>query len=83
MLKKLLMVVLAALLVFGCTSCKLTVSDEQKDLEQVVAIVNGVEITKGEVMAAYNTYRYYYNLTDENQNTEAYIDTRNALLEIL
>jgi len=81
MLKKLMMVVLAALLVFGCTSCKLTVSDEQKDLEQVVAIVNGVEITKGEVMAAYNTYRYYYNLTDENQNTEAYIDTRNSLLE--
>lgn len=81
MKKRVCMLVLAVLMVLSCASCKLMVKDEQKDLEQVVARVNGVEITKADVMAAYHTYRYYYRLTDENEETEQYISSRNTLLE--
>jgi parvulin-like peptidyl-prolyl isomerase len=59
----------------------MVVKDEEKDLDQVVATINGVEITKRDVYAAYHSYRYYYDLTDENETTEAYINNRNTLLE--
>ena len=78
MIKKVLLTVLAVLMVLGCASCKLMVTDEQKDLQQVVASVNGVEITKADVMAVYHTYRYYYGLTDENELTDQYSTTRSS-----
>ncbi len=81
MIKKFLMAILAVLMVISCTSCKLMVIDETKDLEQVVATVNGVEITKADVMAVYHTYRYYYSLTDENELTEQYKTSRITLLD--
>ena len=79
MIKKVLLTVLAVLMVLGCASCKLMVTDEQKDLQQVVASVNGVEITKEDVMAVYHTYRYYYGLTDENELTDQYSSSRKTL----
>lgn len=81
MIKKVLLTVLAVLMVLGCASCKLMVTDEQKDLQQVVASVNGVEITKADVMAVYHTYRYYYGLTDENELTDQYSSSRKTLLD--
>ena len=81
MIKKVLLTVLAVLMVLGCASCKLMVTDEQKDLQQVVASVNGVEITKEDVMAVYHTYRYYYGLTDENELTDQYSSSRKTLLD--
>ena len=81
MIKKVLMAALAVLMVLSCASCKLMVTDEQKDLQQVVASVNGVEITKEDVMAVYHTYRYYYGLTDENELTDQYSSSRKTLLD--
>ena len=75
------MAALAVLMVLSCASCKLMVTDEQKDLQQVVASVNGVEITKEDVMAVYHTYRYYYGLTDENELTDQYSSSRKTLLD--
>ena len=63
------------------SSCSMVIKDKEKDLDQVVASVNGVEITKRDVYAAYNSYRYYYNLTDENEKTDSYISNRNTLLD--
>lgn len=80
--KRLLITVLVLMtMVTMLTSCKMVVKDEEKDLDQVVATVNGVEIKKRDVLAAYHSYRYYYDLTDENEMTDAYITNRNTLLE--
>ena len=75
----LLMVMFAV--ISALSACQLVVKDEDMDREQVVATVNGVEIKKKDVMAAYNAYRYYYELTDDNEMTDAHISDRNTLLE--
>ena len=59
--KRLLITVLVLMtMVTMLTSCKMVVKDEEKDLDQVVATVNGVEIKKTDVLAAYHSYRYYF-----------------------
>lgn len=80
MIKKIVAALLAIGLLLTCTACHMVFKDQEKDLAQVVATVNGVEITKGDVIAIYNAYRYSYNLTDENQTTEENLATYQNLV---
>ena len=79
--KKIFAAIFAILLLFSCTACHMVFVNEEKDLAQAVATINGVEITKGDVMAIYNTYRYSNKLTPENQTTEEYIETYKTVLQ--
>ncbi len=79
--KKLFAAIVAGVLLLSFSSCHMVFVDEDKDLAQVVATINDAEITKEDVMAIYDTYRYNYDLTPENQTTDEYIDTYQAMLK--
>lgn len=80
MKKRISIIALCIIFIFSLTSCKLMVQNED-NADEVVATVNGVNIMKSEVLAAYNSYRYYYNLTDTNQDTELYADVKKLLMD--
>lgn len=52
----------------GCNAGKKTEDDRNK----VVAVVNGENILKGEVLDAYNDQKGYYGITEENEGTDQY-----------
>lgn len=80
MKKRILACVLALVLLFTASACHMVFADEQKDMAQVVAKVNDREITKGDIIAAYHTYRNSYGLKPENEKTDAYISTYENLM---
>ena len=80
MKKRILACVLALVLLFTASACHMVFADESKDMAQVVAKVNDREITKGDIVAAYHTYRNSYGLKPENEKTDAYISTYENLM---
>ncbi len=75
MAKKLLMLVLAAVLLLSFTGCNMFFVNEEEDAKQVIAVVNGVEIQKGALIKDYQSYRSLYSITDANENSDANKDT--------
>ncbi|MGI6665215.1 MAG: peptidylprolyl isomerase [Christensenellaceae bacterium] len=78
--RKILIAIMAIMMLFTASACHMVFANDEKDLAQVVAVVNGKEITKGDVLAVYNTYRYEYDLTSENQNTDTYRSKHETLM---
>lgn len=52
----------------GCSAAK----KAEKDRNKVVAEVNGESILLGEVLDTYDSQKAYYNITDDNEDTEEY-----------
>ena len=81
MRKKLVALLAAALLLLTSTACHMVYKNQEKDYAQVMFSVNGKEYTKGDIMHLYEAYRNTYGLTDENQETPAYIDNYHKVLD--
>ncbi|NTW70755.1 MAG: hypothetical protein HGA49_00720 [Eubacteriaceae bacterium] len=60
--KKMLMILLAALLVFSAAGCNLVQVDPEKDLQQVVIKMNDQEILKKEFNGLFTYYKMMYTL---------------------
>lgn len=59
----------------GCSAGKKAENDRNK----VVAVVNGENILKGEVLDAYNDQKGYYGITEENESTDQYKELATSL----
>ncbi len=81
MRKKIVALFAAFLLLLTSTACHMVYKNQEKDYAQVVFSVNGKEYTKGDIMHLYEAYRNSYGLTDENQETPAYIDNYHKVLD--
>ena len=81
MRKKLVALLAAVLVLLSASACHMVYVDQEKDYAQVVFSVNGKEYTKGDIMKLYEAYRNSYGLTDENQETDAYIDNYHQVLD--
>lgn len=51
------------------SACSLIEIDAEKDAKTVVAVVNGEEVYKGEVLEQYNSYNSYYNFEDGTEES--------------
>ena len=81
MRKKIMALFVAAALLLTSTACHMVYVDQEKDYAQIVFSVNDKQYTKGDIMHLYEAYRNTYGLTDENQQTPAYIDDYHQVLD--
>lgn len=69
-LKTMLILVLAVGMLFSAVGCSMITVNEERDKEQVVATVNGVEIKKEEILRDIDAYYQMYGITDDNRDTQ-------------
>lgn len=69
-LKTMLILVLAVGMLFSAVGCSMITVNDERDKEQIVATVNGVEITKEEILRDIDAYYQMYGITDDNRDTE-------------
>ena len=85
--KRLIAVFLVLALIMSFAACDLVTVDEEKDGARIVATVNGVDITKGEVMDMIEQYKTSYGLPEDYYDSEdtkdQYEELKNAVLDDL
>lgn len=68
-------VIILSVTLTGCSASKKV--DEGRD--KIVAVVNGENILKGEVLDVYNAQKDYYGITTENEGTDQYKEVATSL----
>ena len=83
----LLIIVIVSIISSGCNDNGLTMSDEKKDRQKVVAEVNGEKILKGELLDSYEQDKLFYGVTEEDEkkpeNKDVIKNFKNDILEEL
>ncbi|MBQ9942268.1 MAG: peptidylprolyl isomerase [Christensenellaceae bacterium] len=73
--RRLLSMILVLLTVLTMTGCNMVFVNEELDKEQIIAVVNGVEIKKEDLIENYEAYKASYGITAANEKSDAMAET--------
>lgn len=71
MWKRIGLVAVSVVLLFSMAGCNIATVNEERDNKQVVAVVNGEEILKEEILKQFNTYDQTYDFSSDEEQRKS------------